>query len=96
VVKRNIPIPIQQKIDRVLKRSVEFALKHPEQTLDFVSQYAQEMDSEVMFQHIKLYVNNYTIDLGKTGKKAIHELFETANKKGIIRSKSQNLFISQN
>ena len=96
VVKREIPVSIQQKIDRVLKRSVQFALNDPKQTIDFVSQYAQEMDSKIMFQHIELYVNDYTVDLGDNGKKAIKELFETAYKKGIIQSKSQNLFISQN
>jgi 1,4-dihydroxy-6-naphthoate synthase len=93
VVKRDIPFSVQQKIDRVLKRSVQFALNNPDQTLDFVSQFAQEMDPKVMFQHIDLYVNDYTINLGNKGKKAIHELFEKANKKGIIQSKGQNLFI---
>jgi len=96
VVKRDLPISTQQKIDRVLKRSVEFALKSPSQTLDFVGQYAQEMNPEVMFQHIELYVNDYTVELGTTGKKAIQKLFDTAHEKGIIQSKSKNLFISQN
>jgi 5,8-dihydroxy-2-naphthoate synthase len=95
VVKRSFPVFIQKKINRVLKRSVRFALKNPDQTLDFVSQYAQEMNSEVMFQHINLYVNNYTVDLGQIGKKAVQELFDTANKKGIIQSKSKNIFISE-
>jgi len=96
VVKRSLPISVQQKVDRVLKRSVEFALNNPKQTLDFVSQYAQEMDEKVMFQHIELYVNNYTVDLGNTGKKAVQQLFETANEKGILKAKSKNLFILQN
>ena len=94
VVKRILPHPIQSKIDRVLKRSVEFAMKNPDQTLDFVSQYAQEMEPKVMFQHINLYVNNFTVDLGKTGKRAILKLFETANRKGIIQTNGHNIFAS--
>ncbi len=94
VVKRTLPPSIQQKIDRVLQRSVQFALKNPEQTIPFVSQYAQEMDQKVMFQHIDLYVNDYTVDLGKKGKEAIQKLFDTAHKKGVIKFKSKNLFVS--
>ena len=96
VVKREVPVSIQQKIDRVLKKSVEFALNNPDQTLDFVSQYAQEMNPEIMLQHIELYVNKYTVELGNTGKKAIRKLFDTAHEKGIIKTRSKNLFISQN
>ena len=94
VVKRNLPVEIQQKIDRVLKRSVEYALENPDQTLGFVSQYAQEMDKKIMFQHIDLYVNNFTVDLGNKGREAIEKLFQTANQKGILKAKSQNLFIA--
>ena len=94
VVRRTISYAIQKKIDRVLKKSVQFALANPEQTMEFVSKYAQEMDQEVMFKHIKLYVNDYTVDLGLTGKKAVEKLFETAFEKGIIQSKSKKLFIS--
>ncbi len=94
-IKRSIPSIIQQKVDRVLKRSVQFALKKPDQTLDFVSRFAQEMDPKVMLQHIDLYVNDFTVELGKAGKSAVEKLFEIAYKKGIIPSKSQKLFISK-
>lgn len=97
VARRALPFALQQKIERVLKRSVQFALDHPEQTLGFVSRYSQEMDEEVMFKHIELYVNDFTVELGSTGKKAIEKLFETAFEKGIIHSKStKKLFISEN
>ena len=94
VVKRSLTHSIQQKIDRVLKRSVQYALNHPEQTFDFVSRYAQEMDAAIMFKHIQLYVNDYTVQLGNNGKKAVQHLFETAINKGVIASISKKLFIS--
>ena len=51
-----------------MKRSVEFAFKFQKESQDYVKQYAQEMDIDVMYSHIQLYVNDYSLDLGKKGK----------------------------
>lgn len=94
VVKKSLPTDIQQKINRVMRRSVRFAMTHPEQTKDFVSQYAQEMDEEVMYKHIGLYVNKYTEDLGKEGRAAIEQLFDMARNRQIILDKHNEIFIN--
>lgn len=75
VVRRDVPAEVQQKINRVLRRSVEFAFANPAQTMSYVSAHAQEMQPEVMMAHIKLYVNEYSIDLGERGKAAIERMF---------------------
>lgn len=93
VVRRNIPTDIQQKINRVLRRSVEFALQNPEQTLPFVRQYAQEMNDNVMMQHIGLYVNNFTVNLGEKGKKAIRHMYQKAAELGIVEITNNDIFI---
>ncbi len=72
--KRDFPIELQQKVDRVIKRSIEFAFQNPKSSLEFVKQHAQEMDEAVMQKHIELYVNDYSIDLGEKGKSAIQYL----------------------
>ena len=41
--------------------------------------YAQELDDSVLMQHVKLYVNDWTVDLGSVGRKALHELSRRAN-----------------
>ena len=48
----------------MLRRSVEYALANPEASLPFVREHAQEMSEEVMYRHIDLYVNDYSVDLG--------------------------------
>jgi 1,4-dihydroxy-6-naphthoate synthase len=93
-IKRNFPLSICEKVDRVLKRSVLFAMEHPEQTIDFVSRHAREMDREVMFSHIDLYVNNYTVELGSKGNKAVRHLFDQCIKQGIIQADYQELLLS--
>ena len=53
------------------------------------------MDEKVMYQHIDLYVNKYSVDLGAEGKKAIETLFNQAFEKGIIKKVDQHLFLNQ-
>ncbi|WP_214073275.1 1,4-dihydroxy-6-naphthoate synthase [Mucilaginibacter sp. dw_454] len=94
VANRNLPEDIQHKINRVLRKSVEFAFANPKSGLDFIRQHAQEMSEEVMYKHIDLYVNKYSIDLGEEGRKAIRLLFDTALEKKIIPAINHNIFLT--
>ena len=94
VVKRELPIAIQEKINRVLERSVRFALTNPASSQNFVKKFAQELDVEVMHEHIKLYVNDYTINLGISGKTAVNTLFERARALNLVPSYTENIFIN--
>lgn len=93
VVKRDIDKNIQERIDRVLARSVAFALENPEQTQDYVSCHAQEMDKEVMYAHIGLYVNEFTKDLGEEGRSAVLFLLDKAKELGIIPNINKDVFV---
>ena len=83
VVKRSWPVEIQQAMNRVMRRSVEYAFANPEASRAFVRAHAQEMSEEVMRQHIDLYVNEYSVDLGPDGRRAVEVLFERAAAAGI-------------
>lgn len=77
VAKRSLPGDIILQVDRLIRKSVEFAYQHHyEQLAGYVQQHAQEMSEVVMRQHIDLYVNNYSIDLGEDGKQAVMKLLE--------------------
>ena len=93
VINRKFPVEIQQKVDRVLQRSVRFAFANPQSSEAFVAQHAQEMDAKVRQQHIDLYVNAFTEDLGETGRAAVNYLFRTALDKKIIPIYASNIFI---
>lgn len=93
VINRNIDLATQHKVDRVLKKSVEFAFTNPGSGVDFIKSHAQEMDEAVMYKHIDLYVNKYSIYLGKEGRKAIKTLFNQALELKIIPSIKHNLFL---
>ena len=73
-------------ISAAIRRSVEYAFDNPEQSSDYVREHAREMDDNVIRQHIGLYVNNFTRDLGDTGEKAVKALEDIALCRGILRA----------
>jgi 1,4-dihydroxy-6-naphthoate synthase len=83
-IRRALPADLRATMDRVLRRSVAFALAHREETLPYVRAHAQDMDETVMFKHIDLYVNQYSVDLGADGHAAVQALFEKARAAGVI------------
>jgi len=94
VIKKSLPQKIQQKVNRILKRSVSFAMDNPRHSKKFVQKFAQEMEAEVLYKHIELYVNGYTKDLGIKGKAAVSKLFELAASKGITPVYIDKIFIN--
>ncbi|MEI8225235.1 MAG: 1,4-dihydroxy-6-naphthoate synthase [Bacteroidota bacterium] len=94
VINRNVPRDIAQKVNRILRRSLEYAYRDSFASYDFVSGNAKEMDSTVMNNHIKLFVNEYTLNLGNKGKEAINELFRIAGEKGVIPALPERIFLN--
>lgn len=95
VIRRNLSDEVKAKVNRVLKKSVEYAFKHPKSGIDFIRKHAQEMSEEVMYKHIGLYVNKYSIDLGEEGKQAVQVLFEKALSLNLIPSTKKSLFLDR-
>jgi len=94
VINRQIPEDIALKVNRVLRRSLEYAYKDSFASYDFVSGNAKEMDSTVMNNHIKLFVNEFTMNLGPKGREAINRLFSVAAEKGVIPRLPERIFLT--
>lgn len=93
VVSNKIDVSLQRTIDQLIKNSVEYAFQNPESCMLFVKKYAQEMSEDVMKKHIALYVNQFSVDLGETGKNAIQLLFDKAQETGLITKISSKIFL---
>jgi 1,4-dihydroxy-6-naphthoate synthase len=93
-VRRALDADLKQTLNRVMRRSVEFAFAHREASLPYVRAHAQEMSEEVMYKHIDLYVNQYSVDLGAEGRRAIELMFSRANTLGIIPAPGARLFLA--
>ena len=76
VIRKELDTKLQKQVDLLIKKSVEYAFENYPMVTDYVRQHAQEMNEEVMRKHIDLYVNDYSIDLGENGKKAIQKLMD--------------------
>lgn len=92
-IKRSLDKAIHLKVDRVLRRSVEYAFKNPESSIEFTKFHAQEMEESVMRKHIELYVNDFSVNLGAKGRKAVQTLFDEAIQLKTIPHNKNNLFI---
>lgn len=92
VARRNLPETVLKKLNRVLRRSVEFAFANPESSMPFVKKHAQEMSEAVMKAHIGLYVNQFSIELGEKGRAAVRAMFDLAVEREIISKFNSGIF----
>ncbi len=83
-LKRTIDHKVAMHVESLIKQSILYANRNPLEPLDFIKAHAQEMDQEVMYKHIDLYVNEYSLDLGSNGRKAIETMFSLGMERNII------------
>ncbi len=94
VMKRSFDEATIRKVNRLIRKSIEYAYKNEGAALAYMQQHAQEMDEQIMMQHVALYVNKYSIDLGEEGRAAVSKMFNLAQQKGVIPEIVNPLFIS--
>jgi len=93
VIKRQLPDAVKCRVDNVIRKSVEYAFANPKSGIEFIRSHAQEMSEEVMYKHIELYVNRFSVALGDEGKAAIRTLFNKAWELGLIPQTTNDLFL---
>ncbi len=95
VGKRSLPLDVLQKVDDLINASVQFAFRHRSELSEYITSHAQEMEEKVMLQHINLYVNDYSLQLGTAGKNAVQKLLDVYSIMHPTFSKSdKNVFLS--
>ena len=94
VAKRSLGIERIKILSKLVSQSVQYAFDHPKDSMPFILKHAQEMQAEVVNQHISLYVNNYSVSLGKIGKAAVEKLYAIGIEKELFSASNQSIFIS--
>ena len=74
VIKRDFDPALREKVERVLRRSIEYAFANPMASREWVKAHAQEMEDEVIDKHIALFVNDFSLSLGDEGRAAMQRL----------------------
>ncbi|MDP6545447.1 MAG: 1,4-dihydroxy-6-naphthoate synthase [Phycisphaerae bacterium] len=73
------------RFESVLREAIGNSMADPAGTREYVLQHAAEMDSNVLDEHIKAFVNDYSLDLGDEGRSAVAEMRQRAQAAGIIK-----------
>ena len=92
-ISRDLDNEIHQKVNRILKKSIEFAFEHPCVSDEYVNSNAQIGDRGIQHKHIELFVNQYTLELGEEGKNAVYSLYLRAMHNQVELMDRDNLFI---
>jgi len=93
-IKRTIEPAQAKTINKLIRKSLDYAFAHYPFITDYVKEHSQEMSEDVMRKHIELYVNNYSLQLGNDGRKAIEILHSVYNKNnGTKEAEVNTLFL---
>lgn len=95
LVRRDHGADVVEAVEDGIRRSLLFARKNPGKVWPYIKMHAQEMNDAVIRQHIDLYVNDYSLELGEEGSLAIRRLLELAHQRGLIPSLPANLFAGE-
>ena len=93
-IKRTLDESLKHSFNEILTKSVAYAFEHPKEAYPYIRKYAQEMDEDVMYKHIDLYVNDFTRNLGQQGREAIEILYKKAIEQGLIPPLNQQIFLT--
>lgn len=91
LAKRNLGEDLIKRVDSFIKKSIEYSLNHKEEPKVYIKQHSQELEERVIEQHINLYVNDFSLDIGEEGLSAVRELFRRAEMRKIIKGSRNNI-----
>jgi len=91
-MRRDLPLDVICKTESIIRKSIQFAHANPSASKKYIKTHALELSDEVILQHIDLYVNEFSINIGEKGTTAIETLFAKARAKGIMPNSGKPLF----
>ncbi|GAA5512723.1 1,4-dihydroxy-6-naphtoate synthase [Deinococcus carri] len=93
LVRRDLAPEVQRGLNAAVRASLEYAHAHPQEPMNYIRQHALEMSDDVMRAHIDLYVNDFSLDVGAEGERAVRELHRRAVAVGATPACDLPLFV---
>jgi 1,4-dihydroxy-6-naphthoate synthase len=93
VVRKDLGADLTSKISRHLRASIAYGLDHRAGALDHAMQYARDLDRSQADEFVGMYVNDWTLDYGERGRKAVRLFLERGVKEGLITKPVQVEFV---
>ena len=94
LARRDLGSATIQAAERAIRSSLEYARQHPHEPRAYIREHAQELDEQVIDAHIKLYVNDFSLDLGEEGVAAVGALMARAQERGLVPKSVEPLFLT--
>lgn len=92
-IRRDLPPDVLQSVSTALRDSIQYALDHRDEALQYAMQFARDLDSQLADKFVGMYVNARTLDYGEDGKQAIRKLLEMGHEAGVIPQEPQVEFV---
>ena len=94
VVRRALGPALVRDVARDLKASIVWGLSHRDETLAHAMGYARGMDAARTDTFVGMYVNDYTVDLGATGRRAVQRLLDEGHRAGVLATRVEAEFVA--
>lgn len=93
LVRKDVDDEEAHRLGQAIRGSLAFARANPDRVMPYVREHAVEMSDHVIRQHIDLYVNDFTDDLGEDGMQAVSALFARAREAGVLTKNAEIAFV---
>jgi len=84
VVRKDLGADIISEASRLIRESIHYGLDHRKEALAYALQYGRDLDTGLADKFVGMYVNDWTVDYGEKGRKAVQLLLTEGHKAGVI------------
>ena len=93
VIRKDLGPDLMRRISRLLRDSIQYALAHRQEALDYAMQFGRDMDRRLADRFVGMYVNDLTLDYGERGRAAVRRLLTVGHERGIIPHRVEPEFV---
>lgn len=92
-IRKDLGLKLLKRISRLLQESIQYALDHREEALEYAMPFARGLDQATTDRFVSMYVNEYTLDWGEEGRRAVQLLFQMGFERGILKRAAMVEFV---
>ncbi|MBF0337638.1 MAG: 1,4-dihydroxy-6-naphthoate synthase [Nitrospirae bacterium] len=86
--RQSVDESLARRVSTAIRESILYANNHPQETLEYIRDYCRELSEGCIRGHIGLYVNDFSLDMGQEGERAVAVMLQLAQERGILKMNS--------
>jgi 1,4-dihydroxy-6-naphthoate synthase len=92
-IRKDLGATVLRDVQRLLKTSIDYGLAHRDEALEYALQYGRDLDRRKADQFVGMYVNDWTLDFGEKGRRAVREFLRRGHEAGVISHRVEPEFV---